>query len=546
MIPSIPSSPLIPTDSILPDPAYRGLRILRVQSDPAAASRFMQREYRFLHEPDYNAIKATLTRKGMVTGEKCRVSAFIHPTLKQFVNIILYDPSNPPQENYEALGMSEAHKQTQSDFQGQKDRNKYNFRDYLIEGVDGSRIPYLPVISGWQTKIAMDKTVFVTFDEEDPDAMYGFLYLPKLPVMQADGQTQTAALFALHTKKDAIKKGALENFRITLEIELNVDERQAGQSFADRNGRGSKKNKNLVIALDTSSALSDLRVKSITGTVFDGRLAHGRSTSTTETATKYIVDLSTIEQMFMRVIADGNEKPESFKHFHIDHFAKYCREFIELLDSLFAKDWVEKTPANQDPFRRLYVHGWPFALKAIAAAYHRSRIDEIGPLAAALGARRDASKTFEEEFLDELATQRAAWQKKPPVPFDELKARLEEIDWLRYRKHWIDLTGAKMKDGKKRTFKLKSTAEEKVLGQAQNTPTVISSVRDKILSETWRDLTGKDDELFDAASASSSRRRATPTDRNRQAKTESVANEPAQVSTSPMASASSASTQESK
>src|ERR1700730_795928 len=211
MIPSIPSSPLIPTDSILPDPAYRGLRILRVQSDPDALAKFMQREYQFLHEPDYNPTKATITRKGMVTGEKCRVSAFIHPTLKQFVNIILYDPSNPPQENYEALGMSEAHKQTQSDFQGQKDRNKYNFRDYLIEGVDGSRIPYLPVISGWQTKIAMDKTVFVTFDEEDPDAMYGFLYLPKLPVMQADGQTQTAALFALHTKKDAIKKGALEN-----------------------------------------------------------------------------------------------------------------------------------------------------------------------------------------------------------------------------------------------------------------------------------------------------------------------------------------------
>jgi hypothetical protein len=529
MMPSIPSNQLIQTEQIPPDGDYRGLRILRVQTDPIAQAKFMQREYRFLHEPDYNAIKATVTRKGMVTGDKYRVAALIHPTLKQFVNIVLYDPSNPPQNDYEALGMVKAHEQTQSDFKGQKDRNKDNYRDYLIESVDARRIPYLPVISAWQTKLAMEKTVFVAFDEDDPDAMYGLLYLPKLPVMQADGQTQTAALFSLHATKDAIKKGALEKFRITLEIELSVDEREAGQSFADRNGRGSKKNKNLVIGLDTSSALSDLRVKSVKGTVFEGRLAYGRSTSTTETATKYIVDLSTIEQMLMAVIAEGKYKPESFKHFHIDHFAKYCREFIELLDSLFAKDWVEKTPANQDPFRRLYVHGWPFALKAIAAAYHRSRIDKLGPLAAALGAR-DAGKTFEEAFLDELNTQQAGWQKAPTVPFDELKVRLEQIDWLRYRHHWVALTGAKMKDGKKRTFKLKATGEEKVQGQAQNTQTVISSVRDKILSASWKDLTEKVDEPIDSPSGSSSRRRTMQSDRNRH-KTEDSVDESTQVST---------------
>jgi hypothetical protein len=161
MIPSIPSSRLIPTESIPPDPGYRGLRILRAQSDPSGVgAKFMQREYQFLHEPDYNAAKATVTRKGMVTGEKYRVSAFIHPTLKQFVNMVLYDPSNPPEDNYEALGMIKAHEQTQSDFKGQKDRNKDNFRDYLLESVDGSRIPYLPVISGWQTQVAIDKTVF--------------------------------------------------------------------------------------------------------------------------------------------------------------------------------------------------------------------------------------------------------------------------------------------------------------------------------------------------------------------------------------------------
>jgi uncharacterized protein (TIGR03435 family) len=101
---------------------------------------------------------------------------------------------------------------------------------------------------------------------------------------------------------------------------------------------------------------------------FESSLPHGRSTSTSETATKFIVDLSTMEQMLTGVITDGKANPESFKHFHIEHFAKYSRELIELLDSLFGSTWVEKSPTNQDPFRRLYVHGWPFDLKAIASA----------------------------------------------------------------------------------------------------------------------------------------------------------------------------------
>jgi hypothetical protein len=276
--------------------------------------------------------------------------------------------------------------------------------------------------------------------------------------MQADGQTQTAALFALAGTKDAIEKGALENYRLTLEVELNMDERSAGQSFADRNGRGTKKNKNLVIALDTSSALSELREQSIKGTVFENRLGRGRDTSTSESSTGPIVDLSTMEQMLLNIIADGKYKPEIFKHYHVEHFVPYTREFILLLESLFAKDWVENTPKGQDTFRRLYVHGWPFALKAIASAYHRARIDELGPLAAALSAR-DVGKSLDAAFKDTLASERASLDKpKPPITYEELKSRLQKIDWLRYRKHWIELTGAKMKDdGKKRTFKLKST-----------------------------------------------------------------------------------------
>ena len=68
MIPSIPTTRLIATDSIPQDPDYRGVRIDRVQADPDAADKFSKRQYRFLHETDYTAVKATLTRKGMSTG----------------------------------------------------------------------------------------------------------------------------------------------------------------------------------------------------------------------------------------------------------------------------------------------------------------------------------------------------------------------------------------------------------------------------------------------------------------------------------------------
>jgi hypothetical protein len=200
-----------------------------------------------------------------------------------------------------------------------------------------------------------------------------------------------------------------------------------------------------------------------------------------------------MEQMLLNAISNGRYKPEQFKHFHIEEFKPYAREFIMLLDELFAKDWLETTPKNQDTFRRLYVHGWPFALKAIALAYYESRIDELGPRSAAI-AVKDPSKPLEQAFRDQLAIELQDWEKKPDVPFDELKRRLQGIDWLRYREHWINLAGAKIgKDGKSKTFKLKSSGEEKVMGQAQNTATVISSVKAKILSNRWEDLTKKVD-----------------------------------------------------
>jgi len=496
LIPSIPTTQLIGTDAIPGDSGYQGLRIIRAQSDPLTAKNYTDRAFRFQHETDYTVVRATLTRKGMVDSQSAhtRISVHTHPTLKQFRDMVQYDPSNPPPDNYDALGMKEAHDQTQSDFKGQKQLNKDLFKNYLLESIMGSRTAYLPSISGWQTKSSLARTVFVAFDEEDPDALYGLLYLPKSPIMQADGQTQTAALFALAAHKEAVDKGALEKFRVTLEIELNVDERKAGQSFADRNGRGSKKNKNLVIGLDSSSAMSQLRDISIEGTVFEKRLARGRNTPTTVTATGMIVDLSTMEQMLMGVVSDLSDKPETLKHHHIPYFQPYTKEFVKLLDDVFAKYWLEKTPLNQDPFRKLYVHGWPFALKAIAAAYHATRITELAPLARALRAQ-SAGKGLEEAFIDQLHEEQQKPPSQPVITFEELKDRLEKIDWLRYRKHWIKLTGAKQgKDGKLKTFKLKSTGEEKVEGQAQNTHTVIGNVRDKILSDKWEDLTSTEDQ----------------------------------------------------
>jgi hypothetical protein len=480
------------------DAAYQGMKIVRAQSDSNAADIFNSVRYEFQHQHgDYTVQRAMLCRKGCtgtVDAEKQRIIVMLHPTLKTFTEIVRYDPANPPKQNYAALEMQQAHELTQSDFKGQKAANKEMFKNYILEGVYGTRPLFLPVISGWQSKSVFEKTIFVAFDEEDSDAMYGILYLPKSPVMQSDGQTQTAALFAVADTKDAIAKNALENLRVTLEIELNVNERKAGQSFADRNGRGSKKNRNLVIGLNTAEPISDLRIRAAEGTIFEKRIADGRSTGTTETATTNIVDLSTLEQMLLAALTNNRYKPEQLKHFHIDTLLPYAHEFLMMLDELFGHQWPVVTPAKQDPFRKIYVHGWPFALKGIALAYYEARKENLGPIAAAI-ALKDASKTQEEVFEEGIEVEKAKWDREPSLTLDELKERLKAIDWLRYRKHWVAITGYKVnKEGKKKTFKLKSTAEEKVVSQAQNTAASINAVKSQILSSKWTELTSTDDE----------------------------------------------------
>ena len=416
----------------------------------------------------------------------------MHLTLRQFTDIVKYDPAHPPREDYDALEMMEAHEQTQSDFKNQKLKNLDDFKHYNVEALRGERVAYLPPISGWQSASVFEETIFVAFDESNPLAMYGTLYLPKKPVMQSDGQTQTGALFATAATGAAIKHGGLDTFTVTLEIELKVEKRMAAQSFADRNGRGSRKNKNLVARYDTSSAVAVLRDEAIRDTAFEKRLADGRTTGTSETATTNIVDLSTIEQMLLGAVSGNRFKAEHIKQYQVESLLPYAQDFLNMLDRLFAEQWPEKTPANSEPFRRLYVHGWPFALKAIALAYFECRKDVLGPVCDAIaGSLKDEHESPGEAksaFL--AAVEDAEPPQAPAVDRQALEQRLSDIDWHRYRKHWIAITGAKIDKKsakpKKRTLR---TGETIVEGKAENTPTAIASVKAKLLSDSWTDLT---------------------------------------------------------
>lgn len=500
-LPLIPQTKLIPNTQLLPDQNFAGLKIVRYQSDQIAREAFSSNQFEFQHELAKRHIIAGVTLSLKGADQHYRISAMMHPSLRQFTEIVRYDPSDPPVEDFEALGMMEAHSQTQQDFKGAKKENLANFKQYLVEAVRGDRSAYLPPVSGWQSSEVFADTIFVALDETNPMALYGFLYLPKKPVMQSDGQTQTAALFQVAATGVAIKSGALDNFGTTLEIELNVDSVSAGQSFADRNGRGSKKNKNLVARMDSSSALARLRSQAITGTIFEGRLADGRSGGATETATTNIVDLSTLDQMLLNVISRGHKKPEQIKHYHVDLLLPYCREFILMLEKIFGPSWLDPTPKDSEPYRRLYIHGWAFALKAIAIAYHDSRRDLIDPISAPIGSEvRDEHATAADAKADYLTKVEAGKINAPEalLPFDELAYRLSRIDWHRYRKHWMEITGFKVdKEGNKKTRTIKDGTPGGVMviveGKAENTATTINSVANRILADNWNDLSSSED-----------------------------------------------------
>ncbi|MET7808804.1 hypothetical protein [Micromonospora chersina] len=497
-IPAIPRATLVPNDAIPADAAFGGIKVVRYQSNAEQRAAYEGFRYEFQHElaKRHMVHGAILALKG--ASPNYRITAMLHPTLRQFIEIVRYDPAAPPLEDYEALGMRAAHEQTQQDFKGAKKENLQNFKQYNVEAIRGDRTAYLPPVSGWQSSEVFTDTIFVAFDESNPMALYGTLYLPKKPVMQSDGQTQTAALFQAAAAGVAIKAGALDTFGTTLEIELNVTPLKAGQSFADRNGRGSKKNKNLVALMDNSSALARLRQSAIAGTIFEGRLADGRSVGATETATKNIVDLSTMDQMLLNVISKGSKKPEQIKHYHVEHLLPYCREFLLMLQDEFGPYWLDPTPKDSEPYRRLYIHGWAFALKAVALAYHDARRDAIAPLAAPIGiGLRDEHTTTAEAEAAYIRATKDGTSPEVEVSFDELRSRLGKIDWLRYRQHWIDITGFKLdKTGSKKTRVIKDgtpNGKRVVDGKAENTAAAISNVARKIMSDHWIELTSKED-----------------------------------------------------
>lgn len=491
--PEIPAhDKLIPIGDLSEDPKFKGLRIVRYQSDPTARTAYSTQRFEFQHEPQkrHEITGATLALKG--ASSKYRLVATVHPTLHQFVDIVKYDPANPPTEDYDAIGMKEAHDETQSDFRNAKAKNLDDYKHYNVEALRGERVAYLPTITGWQSSEVFADTVFVALDENNPLALYGILYLPKKPVMQSDGQTQTASLFGTAVMGIAIKTRALDTFGVTLEIELDVEKRAAAQSFADRNGRGSKKNKNLVSRYDTAAGIAQLRDDAITGTVFANRLADGRSTGTGETQTANIVDLSTMEQMLLAALSNGRFKPEHIKSYQVPTLVPHAVNFLELLDTQFATAWVQNPPNNTDPFRRLYSHGWPYCLKAIANAYYQSHADVLAPICDAIARSLKDEHESPAEAKEAFEKRIDAAQSDAPTPKltpDELRERLSKIDWHRYRKPWVDITGAKLdkKNGQPKRRELKN-GEIVVDSKAENTKANIEAVEVKLLSSSWVDL----------------------------------------------------------
>ncbi|MGK8559543.1 hypothetical protein [Nocardia gipuzkoensis] len=495
-MPMIPQTTLIPHHEIPSDETYQGLKIVRYQTDPAARQAYDANQYEFQHELDKRHMirGVTLALKGSDTDY--RISATMHPSMRQFVEIVRYDPSADPRDDFNAQETRDAHEQTQQDFKGAKRDNLATFKQYIVEAIRGDRVAYLPTVSGWQPPSAFDDTIFVALDESIPRMLYGWLFLPKRPVLQSDGQTQTAALFQAFTTGNAENTGARDTFGTTLEIELNVPAFRAKQSFADRNGRGSKKNKNLVAQMDSSSALAQLRARAVEGTIFDGRLGDGRSGGATVTATKTIVDLSTMDQMLLAVISRSTAKPHYIKSFHVEHFEPYCREFLLLLEEMFGDKWVS-TSRGSDSYRRLYVHGWPFVLKALATVYHDVRIDVLGPLSAPIGpssSSKDDHTSKEEAHQAYLDATQQIESKPSSLTMEDFKERLRAIDWYRHRQHWIAITGAAVdkNTGRTKTRQIIDATGEKITvveAKAQNTASVIADVVRKIEGQHWRDLT---------------------------------------------------------
>ena len=172
----------------------------------------------------------------------------------------------------------------------------------------------------------------------------------------------------------------------------------------------------------------------------------------------------------------------------------YAHEFLKILSDTFGSYWKNPTPENSDPYRKIYVHSWAFALKAIAMVYFNSRLDELRPISRAMMETPPVSVENTEEFfqskIDELQT-----SEKGPINLDEFKNRLKKICWFRNTKSWIDITGYKKdkKNSMAKTWNSKYFGKEVVKANAQNQAVIISNVASKILNDSWTDLCSEEE-----------------------------------------------------
>ena len=308
-------------------------------------------------------------------------------------------------------------------------------------------------------------------------------------------------LFKLAKTKYGVSRTS--DFRVKLEVEFGMTPSEAGQGFADRNGRGVRKDRNLVADLTSVGGGAKVMKSAIPGTIFEGRTFNGRGQGISETSTKMIIDLATLEQVVLNACTYGKAKPEHIKDIHVQTYLPIVRDFLGMLERVFGSSWPENTPAGQDSYRKLYVHGWSFAFKALARAYFRTHIDELGPLADAL--RVDDLDTVdadsEADWKKRAAALAEADKKKPegqpeecvpPITPAEFEKRLSEIDWVRHRKHWVDITGFTRNgsDGKPNIETL-ADGTQVIRAKAPTQREVISGIEGTILGSDWTKLKAK-------------------------------------------------------
>ena len=256
--------PLIKLDHFPVDPRFK-LRIARADEDAKLNTNF-QAGHLEVQLGGWTKHYATLALVGSKASPRSVASLTLD--LRQFGEVVQYNPADPPAALPGSKALQAYNSKTQSDFAGAKKHNLKDYTMYGLEAMRGERQANLPEINGWVDENTSHRSLFVVLHEPDPDVFYGCLFLPiKDPVMQSDGQTQTAMLFQL--VNTTFGRGKETDFRVKLEVEFGVTEENAGQAFADRNGRGVKKNRNLINDLTHVGGIARLLDEAPKGTPED-------------------------------------------------------------------------------------------------------------------------------------------------------------------------------------------------------------------------------------------------------------------------------------